>query len=211
MAQDRLDFFWAKNKSGTDKIFIDKYIIHEHVRATSGNSAKSLGGYTCGKVGEMKKETLNPHRPAWMPSQVEDSLISTRSLLTPASSYRAMSRLALATISPLSKDNLTQRRAWWRQQISLQYRMLGHGPTQQWISPSSIPQQGYSIVCTHGYRQSRRLSGKSKGTELYCIHYSLILKTCVLYEWPPSSHCCSAALTICIFQLNQHYTVLTFM
>lgn len=50
--------------------------------------------------------TLYTHLPAWIPSHVDDSLMSTRSLLMPASSYRAMSLRALATISSLSNDSL---------------------------------------------------------------------------------------------------------
>lgn len=47
--------------------------------------------------------------PAWMPSHVEESLMSTLSLLTPASSYKEMSRRARSTIPSLSKDNLWER------------------------------------------------------------------------------------------------------
>ncbi|TNN58828.1 hypothetical protein EYF80_030977 [Liparis tanakae] len=50
------------------------------------------------------------HLPAWIPSHVDDSLMSTRSLPMPASSYSAMSLRALATISSLSKESLSNKR-----------------------------------------------------------------------------------------------------
>lgn len=55
---------------------------------------------------------LNKHtvyRPAWMPSHVEESLMSTLSLFTPASSYKEMSRRARATMPSLSNDNLKEK------------------------------------------------------------------------------------------------------
>lgn len=56
-----------------------------------------------------KKTKNKAYRPAWMPSHVEESLISTLSLLTPASSYREMSRRARDTMLSLSNDNLGEK------------------------------------------------------------------------------------------------------
>lgn len=44
-----------------------------------------------------------------MPSHVEESLMSTRSFFTPASSYKEMSRRARDTILSLSNDNLGEK------------------------------------------------------------------------------------------------------
>lgn len=123
-------FSWARNKiSQTEKIDVYKQI--DSVYAFEGYIQKqgrtSWWIHMLQRKWNMTTEIVNPHRPAWIPSQVEESLISTRSLLTSASSYRAMSRLALATISSLSKDNLAQRGTGWRhskQQISLQYNWI---------------------------------------------------------------------------------------
>ena len=50
--------------------------------------------------------SLRPHLAASMPSQVELSLISTRSLLMLACSYSSMNRRAFAIEASLSKDSL---------------------------------------------------------------------------------------------------------
>jgi len=43
---------------------------------------------------------------AWMPSQVDASLIKMRSLLTPSPSYRAINLFAFSILASLLKDNL---------------------------------------------------------------------------------------------------------
>lgn len=43
---------------------------------------------------------------AWIPSHVEASLINTRFLFTPSSSYKAINRLAFSMLASLLKDNL---------------------------------------------------------------------------------------------------------
>lgn len=53
--------------------------------------------------------SFKTYLPAWIPSHVDDSLMSTRPLSIPASLYIAMKFNALATIPSLSKDNLLTR------------------------------------------------------------------------------------------------------